>query len=793
MPTPITARHVEPEGLSGFARVGALEPTQLVRLLILCGLVREGQAADFRVDAVLSGYNRQPGRTLTLSDFAEAVRELGLESDPIAAAYLTFRFPCFRRGDLETEEFFKQRIELLDAALDGESPDASLTWREPHVTGNAFDALDCFSRAPSTLLGKLWRMATGPAKTFQTRAQRILDKEPDTFDGVTTLLGAGQAPKRAVAARWLGKRSERRAAERLRAVLAKEKNAVVQDALLTALANLGVESEDLFDVDRLTADAKRRISKAPLPPGLSWIPFDSLPAIRNRRTGEPIDRSLAVWWVVQAFKLKSPEPGGLLRRQLATVDRDDLQTFGEAVLRAWIDFDTMPMTQSEVSDAARRELSRLKKEASYWGDELALPSIPEIERRLSAQPSGSAIKAKGILAIAATAGGGSVVRLAIEYVREWYGLRAAQCKALVRMLAWIDDREAIQFLTATARRFWTAGVRTEAQRALEALAERRGWPVEKLADCMVPDAGLDGHGRMVLDFGARRFVAELDPGLRLQVRDESGDLRKDLPKPGVRDDPNLAEAARKQFGKARRLLRVVGKEQTDRLFAAVCVQRRWPREDWQDDLLRHPVLERLCRRLVWRWESGERFATFRPVGDQRAIHADGATTKLPDDATVFLAHDLNTTPSEAIPWIEHFEGYAVEPLFPQLNRGLPDLAGTELSGLSIDDFSGASIDVSRLGVVARRLGYQRGEAIDGPTFYDYRRQFPALRLEVRIDFSGQDFGEHGPHKAELGALTFWRKGPQAGGATRRLSLADVPPVLLVESYRDYREIAHDAV
>ena len=59
-----------------------------------------------------------------------------------------------------------------------------------------------------------------------------------------------------------------------------------------------------------------------------------------------------------------------------------------------------------------------------------------------------------------------------DYLKRWYGMRAAQCKALLPMLSWVDHPAAIQLLLSTARRFRTAGIRKEAERCVKLLAER---------------------------------------------------------------------------------------------------------------------------------------------------------------------------------------------------------------------------------------------------------------------------------------------------------------------------------
>ena len=81
-----------------------------------------------------------------------------------------------------------------------------------------------------------------------------------------------------------------------------------------------------------------------------------------------------------------------------------------------------------------------------------------------------------------------------RYVKQWYGHRAAQCKALLQVLAWIDHPSATQVVLSVANRFRTKGIQEEALRLCQLLAERKGWTMDELADRTIPTAGLDETG-----------------------------------------------------------------------------------------------------------------------------------------------------------------------------------------------------------------------------------------------------------------------------------------------------------
>ncbi len=73
----------------------------------------------------------------------------------------------------------------------------------------------------------------------------------------------------------------------------------------------------------------------------------------------------------------------------------------------------------------------------------------------------------------------------------------------------------------------------------------------ELEDRLAPDLGLNDSGSLTLDFGPRKFTVGFDETLKPIVRDENGNVLKDLPKPNLSDDKTLATAsttARKSVG-----------------------------------------------------------------------------------------------------------------------------------------------------------------------------------------------------------------------------------------------------
>ena len=101
-------------------------------------------------------------------------------------------------------------------------------------------------------------------------------------------------------------------------------------------------------------------------------------------------------------------------------------------------------------------------------------------RRSPQGNKGSAIAGKGILALAGACAAAGAAPLARQYLEAWYGRRAAQCRALLQMLAWVEHPSAVRLLVAVGGGFRTRSIQEEAGRQAEYLAERKGCKLSEL-------------------------------------------------------------------------------------------------------------------------------------------------------------------------------------------------------------------------------------------------------------------------------------------------------------------------
>lgn len=688
-----------------------------------------------------------------------------------------------------------ENFDAIDEAL-GLRPQS----RQPALhAGNALDLLALLPKVPHRYLLPLMTIATGTQKAARQQARALLAGAPDIDTAIAGLLGDGKQDMRAGAAEWLAARGARAAVPALRTALAKEKSDVARAAIITALERLGDDVADCFDRDRLLAEAGKGIAKTPAK-GLEWFPFDLLPPIAWQ-DGQAVDPRILRWWVVLAHKLKQPGSNALLDLWITRLAPADAKRLGLFVLRAWIDHDTRQPTEEEGNAHAlahvdqqlvqrRQTVQRypdILKSYPLYADHDAL--FAELKRTKMAQYMGSGSDSKGVLALAAQAEGADAAAAVRTYLKD-HGARVSQAKALLEVLAANPAPAAIQVVLAAANRFKARTVQDHAAALIERIADHRGWTPEELADRTIPTAGLDEHGTAEVDCGeGRTYRLRLDADDALVLLNPSGQPTKSLPAARNDEEKPVVAAAKKQLANARKELKQAIAAQGDRLYEAMCLERRWPAADWDRYLLRHPIVGRLLRRIVWIGldSEGHRLASFRPLDDGSLSDVEDGDVALDAIAQVQIAHASLVTADEADGWRAHLADYEIESPFAQFDLDLPELPETQRNATTIEDRKGWMIETFKLRGIATKLGFVRGGAGDGGVFTTYQRRYEAAGLVALIEFTGSPLPEENI-PAALQDLRFarLRRNDWYGAG---IPLGEVPPVLLAESRKTLHRIA----
>jgi hypothetical protein len=735
------------------------------------------------------------GRDHDLRVVADAVEWTGVADAAEKTAQRVFDYRgLYGRSPQNVWPFFALNPLWLERGL-GIAPSSRPDHRKREDTANTLAILDMFPALPDRFLPAVAELATGEAKTFRRAAQDMLQGHPRALGLAVQALGSSKQAVRAAAAAWLGRLGDVDGIGPLREALAKERREPVQAAVLSALAALGEDiSQHLTPAALGAAAAKGLAGKRPA--SLGWFPMDALPACRWA-DGTPVEPSTIQWWVVLADKLKDPQGAGLIPVYVSLLDKASREALGRFVLDTWVARDTSLRSDAEAREVAASQAPLLWKQAQDnfkrypkqpWAAEAAAETQDQIFDRLralrAAELRGSAIADKGLLALATGAPGHHVLATGQRFIRD-FPERRSQVEALVTAAAANPDPAAIQFVLSIARKHKQETVRTKAQALSQEIAERAGWSLDELADRTIQTAGFDDSGLLRLDFGPRQFTgrAARSPktgAFTVALANQDGKPVKALPKPGVADDAEAAAAARKQLTASKKELTQVASLQASRLFEAMCVEREWEAGAWQELFAGHPIMSQLVSTLVWKavGPDGAR-VLFRPTPEGELLDAADDPVVLPAGAAVSLAHLVTVTPEEAAAWRSSLEDYQIEPLFQQFESAAPQFAP---DAIEVADHRGWLSDSFAIRGRATKRGYSRAPAEDGGWFNHYHKELPGSGVRVEIGFTGSYLPED-QIAAAVTELTFYSKTGQ------RMTLADVPPILLAESHSDYVFVA----
>lgn len=766
-------------------RVVARRDFGLHRVLALC---RHHDVSRFwDLDFFQEWLRAQDPAAVDLRALEKALADLGFSSDAVVTACCGASW----YGDSEERPqhllapdcvwpFFAERPTLLRDLL------AKVAARDGSFGENQHENIlriaATFPVLPPGIVAPLLDIAFGTAKTHRRQAQDILVKLPDLFDRVAMALEHPAQETRILAYPWLVRLDAARALPLLEKRLPKETRESPRAALLSAIEAAGGDISSWLSPEVLAKEAAKGL-KPGAPKALEWFPFAALPPCRFR-DGTPVERTILEWWVVLAHKLKQPSANPLLLRYLDLLDEPTGRELGLFVLRSFVAQDTRGPSLEDANAKAEKEApGRFAMWQSWlkqsWGESFKSKTLEdacdEIRRECMKNYFGSAIGEKGILALCATAPGAQAVETVRRFMKD-HNTRRSQIEALLEALSMGADPLVIQLVLSVARRYKTPSVQEKARALCDAIAERKGWSTDDLADRTIPSAELDENGRLELDFGPRRFTVRLDADFKPVIENGEGKVLKALPEPNQGDDAESARLAKAQLQAHKKGLKQVLDLQVSRLYEALCSGRSWAFEDWQEFLQAHPVVGSLVQRLIWTDEAG---TSFRPCEDRSLLDATGDVAEV--RGRVRMAHGTALSEEERKAWKEHLADFKVKPLFGQLDRLLPVF--DPKAGL-LDDREGWMSDTFTLRNAFTKRGYQRAEAEDGGYFCHYRKDFLQSKVRVVVEFTGNTLPEENV-PAALRTLSFETLGRRHA----ELSLGQVPAALLAEVHGDYHDIA----
>ncbi|PUA28802.1 MAG: hypothetical protein B0W54_10315 [Cellvibrio sp. 79] len=683
--------------------------------------------------------------------------------------------------------FFAEHPEFIEEAL-GMQPSASDSPYWGFDLGLGLRTLECFPQIPADFVTRILEVAFGEAKTFRLNAQQLAMKLPNIRELIVAQLNASKQDQRLIAIQWISRIDMRDATTDLFNVLKKEKSEIVRGQLLSTLEKFGEDIQSFLTPDVLLKEAQKGLG-GKLPAGLDWFPFNQLPTMHWVNNQE-VDPQIIRWWVVFSFKLKEPGGNALLERYLDLLSAADKSQLSKFILHQFIAEDTRNPGLEDANQYAQANAQQLFANYQRWAQnspEYANKTyeqcFDDLRREKLKIYLGSAISAKGILALTSAAPGFEVVNVLRNFMRDHY-TRTAQIMAMLEAAAVSNDPAIIQLLLTIARRYRTAGVQERARQLVENIATRNQWTQDQLADRTIPTAGLDDNGELLLEYGERNFTVSLDAALKPVLRNSEGKEIKALPEPRKNDLPEIIKEAKAQWSQCKKELKQVIELQTARLYEAMCSSRIWPASEWQEYLARHPIVGRLTQQLIWLHtdEQGDIRNSFRPTEDGSLIDTNDDEITV-TNGFVRLAHSSLFTEEIKKAWLTHLKDYKIKALFPQLNRAHYVEVDDNKAADEINVREGWLSDAFTVRGQLTKLGYQRAAAEDGGFFDHYFKEFGNVGIRVCVGFTGNCL----PEENVVAAITnlYFEKITGRRWGNSRLPLTEIPTVLLGETTADY--------
>ena len=404
-----------------------------------------------------------------------------------------------------------------------------------------------------------------------------------------------------------------------------------------------------------------------------------------------------------------------------------------------------------------------------------------------------------LLAMGSLGSDRSALRIAPQ-VREWPGESKHQAATWgLEVLQAIGTDTAILQIDQIARKVKFQALKKSAQETMEAIAEDRGLTRDELEDRIVADCGLDERGSRVFDFGPRQFKFRLGPNLKPVAIDGENNRRDDLPKPTLKDDPDLAKKAVDDWKLLKKQVAEVVKAQVARLEAAQVTQRRWSAADFRSLVVAHPILGQMILPLIWgAYRGSELVGTFRVTEDRTFANASDDTFELPADAEIGLPHPAGLEGAALNQWGEVLSDYALIPPFPQLSRPINRLEPGEAELVELTRFGDFKLEPVVYAGIAKRLGYMTGEVGDGGSINSHAKWFPTSKLTAIIENTGMSIGFYdGMDPASIERVYFIPESYGRGRwfddrSMKKVRLGDVDAVVMSEVLSDLRVLSSRA-
>lgn len=542
------------------------------------------------------------------------------------------------------------------------------------------------SFTPAVYLPLVWQLANSKSKSIRELvAKTIAAVDTDAEQKAIALLDSKNAEARITAALILGQTASPAAKEAVSTVLNKEANDNARDLLLQIAADSLPREVDMNFVSSMVDAAQKRgkLNK----PVEAWLNESDLPPL----------------YFTNGEKAPLPYVRFLLYRMSRGKEmRSDVE--------------------------ARYVIQHLDKERSA---PFAFELI-SIYKNRGAKP-----EHKYLMLLAALLGNDSVIdkiRLAINKWIEENRTRMAEHG--IGALSLQGGDKALRCVEWYSRKYRSnkAKIGAAALAALENAAEELGITTHELGDRIVPNFDFDGLFKHFTVNGDE-YRAFIDSNFKIAFFNEDNKKIKSVP---AAADAQLKE----EFKAIAKEVRDIVKSQSPRLEYYLIIQRRWVFEKWNQFFLQNPIMFIYATKLLWGVydEDGKIVQTFLCNDDTTLIDVNHDEISPDETKMIGIVHPSQLSAELLQQWKQVFFDSSVEPIFPQLERVMPDMNGIDLSKKMISKFSGKKMKEGSTRSTLERFGWFRGPVGDGGMLESINLKYPEKKLEAVLEVSGIGVG-----------------------------------------------------
>jgi len=390
-------------------------------------------------------------------------------------------------------------------------------------------------------------------------------------------------------------------------------------------------------------------------------------------------------------------------------------------------------------------------------------------------------------------GGDAAVMQLTPLIRVWPGESQHQRAVFgLECLRAVGGSTALMQLSGIAQKLKYKGLKSKAQNFVEIIAKERGLSRDELEDRVVPDCGLDENGRREFSFGSRSFSFVLSGDLKAMVRDETGKVRPNLPKPAKKDDSTIAKEAVAEWKLLKKQIKDVAKLQATRLEQSTVTGRRWTVDEFESLLVRHPLMTHLTQKLIWGGytSGGKRLVSFRVTEERDYANLKDDQAKLGKSTHVGIVHPLDLDEREVTGWGELMSDYELIAPFSQLGRPVFSLEKGEAAKIELERFHNMQLYATTMVFTLEKLGWARGIPMDAGIFDEHSKQFPTADVTAVIGYDGTvGMGYIEPTELLTTNSIHFCKGLREPSVymwskAKKLKLKDVPAIVVSEVIAD---------